>query len=53
MTATTTNLLRSPLTDPRVERVRRDALAAYVAGRVSFAQANARVRRAMERFRQV
>ncbi|WP_250282999.1 hypothetical protein [Frankia sp. CiP1_Cm_nod2] len=46
----TTNLLSTPLEDPRVERVRRTALAAYVDGKISFAQANSRVRKALERF---
>ncbi|WP_322759109.1 hypothetical protein [Frankia sp. Cr2] len=50
MATATTNLLNTPLEDPRTERVRRNALAAYVDGKISFAQANSRVRKAMERF---
>jgi len=46
----TTNLLNTPLEDPRVERVRRAALSAYVDGKITFAQANSRVRKAIERF---
>jgi hypothetical protein len=46
----TTNLLNTPMEDPRVERVRRTALAAYVDGKISYAQANTRIRKAMERF---
>jgi hypothetical protein len=47
---TTTNLLNTPLDDPRAERVRRGALSAYVDGKISFAQANDRVRKAIVRF---
>ncbi|ABW15987.1 hypothetical protein MXD62_05160 [Frankia sp. Mgl5] len=50
MATATTNLLNTPLSDPRAERVRRAALAAYVDGKVSFAQANSRVSKAIERF---
>ncbi|CUU59006.1 hypothetical protein Ga0074812_12431 [Parafrankia irregularis] len=50
MATATTNLLNTPLPDPRVERVRRTALAAYVDGKISFAQANSRVRKAIDRF---
>ncbi|MCK9904576.1 hypothetical protein MXD63_31610 [Frankia sp. Cpl3] len=50
MAIATTNLLNTPLPDPRVERVRRAALAAYVEGKISFAQANSRVRKALDRF---
>lgn len=50
MATTTTNLLNTPLEDPRAERVRRTALASYVDGKISFAQANARVRKAIDRF---
>jgi hypothetical protein len=46
----TTNLLKTPLEDPRVERVRRAALEAYIHGKITFAQANSRVMKAMERF---
>jgi hypothetical protein len=46
----TTNLLNTPLDDPRAERVRRAALSAYVDGKITFAQANSRVRKAIERF---
>jgi hypothetical protein len=46
----TTNLLNTPLDDPRAERVRRAALSSYVDGKISFAQANSRVRKAIERF---
>ncbi|SNQ52264.1 conserved hypothetical protein [Frankia canadensis] len=46
----TTNLLNTPIDDQRVERVRRAALSAYVDGKISFAQANLRVRKAIERF---
>jgi hypothetical protein len=46
----TTNLLNTPLEDPRAERVRRASLAAYVDGKITFAQANSRVRKAIERF---
>lgn len=46
----TTNLLNTPNDDQRVERVRRAALSAYVDGKISYAQANLRVRRAIERF---
>jgi hypothetical protein len=47
---TTTNLLNTPNEDQRVERVRRAALSAYVDGKITFAQANLRVRKAIERF---
>lgn len=50
MATATTNLLSTPLADPRAERVRRAALAAYVDGKITFAQANMRVRKAIERF---
>ena len=50
MATATTNLLNMPLDDPRSERVRRAALSAYVEGKISFAQANSRVRKAIERF---
>ncbi|ABD09616.1 hypothetical protein Francci3_0227 [Frankia casuarinae] len=46
----TTNLLNTPIEDQRVERVRRAALSAYVDGKISFAQANLRVRKALQRF---
>jgi hypothetical protein len=47
---TTINLLNTPIDDPRAERVRRGALASYVAGKISYAQANDRVRKAIVRF---
>ncbi|WP_205446998.1 MULTISPECIES: hypothetical protein [Frankia] len=50
MATATTNLLNTPMKDQRVERVRRAALSAYVDGKISFAQANLRVRKALERF---
>ncbi|MCK9895773.1 hypothetical protein [Frankia sp. AgB32] len=50
MAITTTNLLNTPNEDQRVERVRRAALSAYVDGKISFAQANLRIRKAIERF---
>jgi hypothetical protein len=50
MATTMTNLLNTPLEDPRAERVRRSALASYVDGKISFAQANDRVRKAIDRF---
>ncbi|MGF7234812.1 MAG: hypothetical protein ACQSGP_07615 [Frankia sp.] len=50
MATTTTNLLNTPLEDPRAERVRRSALAAYVDGKITYAQANDRVRKAVARF---
>ncbi|MCL9762883.1 hypothetical protein [Frankia sp. AiPa1] len=50
MATATTNLLNTPIDDQRVERVRRAALSAYVDGKISFAQANLRVRKAIERF---
>ncbi|MCM3882474.1 hypothetical protein [Frankia sp. R82] len=50
MAIATTNLLNTPNDDQRVERVRRTALSAYVDGKISYAQANLRVRRAIERF---
>ncbi|MCK9876997.1 hypothetical protein MXD61_08595 [Frankia sp. AgPm24] len=50
MATATTNLLNTPNEDQRVDRVRRAALSAYVDGKISFAQANLRVRKAIERF---
>ncbi len=49
-TTATANVLNIPLDDPRAERVRRAALSAYVDGKISFKQAQSRVRKAIERF---
>ena len=43
--------LTTPLDDPRAERARRAAMQSYVEGRTTYALAEERVRRAIERYR--
>ena len=44
------SLLTTALDDPRAERARRAAMQSYVEGRITYAQALERVRKAIERF---
>ena len=44
------SLLTTALSDPRAERARRAAMQSYVEGRITYAQALERVRKAIERF---
>ena len=44
------SLLTTALGDPRAERARRAAMQSYVEGRITYAQALERVRKAIERF---
>jgi hypothetical protein len=46
-----TSLLTTPLDDPRAERARRTAMQSYIQGRITYAQALDRVRKAIERYR--
>lgn len=44
------SVLTTALDDPRAERARRAAMQSYVEGRTTFAKAEERVRKAIERY---
>lgn len=49
-TGVSRSLLTTALDDPRAERARRSAMQSYVEGRTTYAQAEERVRKAIERY---
>lgn len=49
-TESSRSLLTTALDDPRAERARRAAMQSYVEGRITYAQAEERVRKAIEKY---